>query len=136
MVESNREVRKYIKEIRKGIPCGGMQKKRVVERVKVSIREYVTKTPNPSYNDLLLRFGSPEEIAVSCVEEQEANELIHNLQIRRKIVMIIASLAFVIILVWGIVVACAYCENRSDNDGYIERIVSEDTATNCVDGVG
>lgn len=64
------------------------------------------------------RFGKPQQIAASCIEEMSTPELTQQLRIKKKILYIIGATALIIILLWaGFVLAAVIDTHRSIN-GY------------------
>ena len=114
------DIRRFLREIRKSIPGGGKQKKQMVERVKVSILEYLTEEPDAGYDDLCTRFGAPEQIAAAYLEELDVSDLKKQLTIREKIVRAVATGVIVAVIVWLGVAVYAVREYGDAMPGYIE----------------
>ena len=120
---NNAGVRRFLREIRKNIPGGGKQKKQIVEQVKASILEYVAEMPDATYDDLLARFGTPEQIAASYLEEMDISDIRKQLAIRKKIMLIISLSAICIVLLWIGVVSAAWIHSYKHINGHIESVV-------------
>lgn len=114
------DIRRFLGEIRKSIPGGGKQKKQMIERVKASILEYLAEKPDAGYDDLCTRFGAPEQIAASYLEELDISEIRKQMTIRKKILMIAALTAICIVLLWIGAVTSALIHNYKYSNGYIE----------------
>ena len=111
---NNAGIRQVLREMRKSIPFGGKQKKLVLEQVKASMLEYLAEKPDATYDDLLARFGTPEQIAASYLEELDVSDLRRQLTIRKKILLIVSLVAICIILLWTGVVCAALAEAKTN----------------------
>lgn len=114
------DIRRFLREIRKSIPGGGKQKKQMIERVKASILEYLAEKPDAGYDDLCARFGAPEQIAASYLEELDVSDLKKQLTIREKIVCAVVAVVIVAVGIWAGVVVHALREYGDAMPGYIE----------------
>ena len=60
MERHSRAVRRYLQEIRGWLPCSKKLKNAILERIRNTVREYLTENPESSYEELMERFGSPQ----------------------------------------------------------------------------
>ena len=81
--------------MREELPGNRRQKKQILSRVEASVRDFVTENPNVDYAAIEQRFGTPPQIAASCIEEMDAQELTLQLRIRKTIVRIVAVTALI-----------------------------------------
>ena len=84
-----------------------------------SVRDFVTENPHADYAAIEQRFGSPQQIAASCIEEMDAQELTLQLRIRKTIVHIVAVTALVLVLLWAGVVVTALIRHVKAMNGYL-----------------
>lgn len=118
MERHSRAVRRYLRETRGWLPCSWKLKREILNRIESTVREYVVDNPNVSYEGLTERFGIPQQIAATYVEEMGTDELLRDLRIRRKIVKIVAATAAVVICLWAGLVIASYVDHRKDVNGY------------------
>lgn len=92
------------------------------------VRDYAERNPCGGYEAIVLRFGTPEQVAESYLADMEVEELSKHLQIKKKIIVILSASALAIVLLWAGVVCIALAEARSninytivDNIEVIER---------------
>lgn len=90
-----------------------------MSRVESSVRDFVTENPNADYAAIEQRFGTPQQIAASCIEEMDAQELTLQLRIRKTIVRIVAATALVLVLLWAGVVVTALIRHVKAMNGYL-----------------
>ncbi len=114
----NADIQRYLREIKRDIPCAGKRKRDILNRINEIIGGYLEENADPSYDGLTARFGTPKQIVTSCLEEMDTGELIQKLKIKRKIVSIVAAAAVAVVVLWAAVVSIAYIEHKKDGDGY------------------
>ena len=110
---------RYLWEVREELPGNGRQKKQILSRVEPSVRDFVTENPHADYAAITQRFGTPQQIAASCIEEMDAQELTLQLRIRKTIVRIVAATALVLVLLWAGVVVTALIRHVKAMNGYL-----------------
>ena len=110
---------RYLWEVREELPGNRRQKKQILSRVESSVRDFATENPHADYAAITQRFGTPQQIAASCIEEMDAQELTLQLRIRKTIVRIVAATALVLVLLWAGVVVTALIRHIKDMDGYL-----------------
>ena len=96
----------------------GQQEEQILSRVESSVRDFVTENPHADYAAITQRFGTPQQIAASYIEEMSTPELTQQLRIKKRIVYIIGATALVLVLIWaGFVLAVTIDSHKSIN-GY------------------
>lgn len=83
-----------------------------------SIRDYVSDGADLTYDQLKKRFGDPEQIAFTYVNEMETGELVEEIRIRKKKVGIITVTAVVMVLLWTVRLVISYTDHEKDVNGY------------------
>ena len=110
---------RYLWKVRGELPGNRRQKKQILSRVESSVRDFVTENPHADYAAITQRFGTPQQIAASCIEEMDAQELTLQLRIRKTIVRIVAATALVLVLLWAGVVITALIRHVKAMNGYL-----------------
>lgn len=90
-----------------------------MSRVESSVQDFVIENPNADYAAIEQRFGKPQQIAASCIEEMDAQELTLQLRIRKTIVRIVVATALVLVLLWAGVVVTALIRHVKAMNGYL-----------------
>ena len=98
---NNNAYQRYKKEVRSLLPCGRSQKARIMEPFSESLDAYQAEHQEASYGELTTHFGTPDEIAATCVENTGTAELLRTLQIRRRIIAIVAGAITATFLLWA-----------------------------------
>lgn len=110
---------RYLWEVREELPGSRKQRKQILSRVESSVRDFVTENPHADYAAITQRFGTPQQIAASYIEEMSTPELTQQLRIRKTIVRIVAVTALALVLLWAGVVLTALIRHIKDMDGYL-----------------
>ena len=122
----NRYSRRYLREVRRRLPCSGKLKHRVIQELETSLVTFQAENPNSDYNALIARFGTPSQIAATYIEDMNTTELFKNIRLKRTIVKIVSLTAIILILIWCLSTAWALYENRINGNGYfVEEIITE-----------
>ena len=109
---------RYLWEVREELPGSRKQRKQILSRVESSVRDFVIENSGADYNAIVSRFGTPTQIAESNIAEMDTAELLGNLQIHRRIVVIILAAATLLVMVrFGFRLA-AYLEYYKKVNGY------------------
>ena len=119
MGKHNGARRRYLWEIRGWLPCSGKLKRGILDRIENTVLEYLIENPEASYEDLTERFGVPQQIAATYVEEMGTNELLRDLRIRRRIVRAVTAAALSVVILWAGLVIASYVDHRRDVNGYL-----------------
>lgn len=126
MAMRNAQARQYLREIRGCIPCYGKAKYEILRKIKGMIRAALSDAPEMSYEMLVARFGTPQQIAASYVDELDTLELLKKLRMRNKIIAIVCATAAIILAIWVGVVVTATRAHYSQMNGYFEEYVVVD----------
>ena len=117
---SNKHLNKYCRSIRSWLPCSGKLKKQILEEIRSNISAYLEEAPSADYNALVQRFGSPQQIAATYVDELSTNELLHDLRIRKRIVNIVFTCAAIFLTIWFSFTTIALIDNQNSAHGYYD----------------
>lgn len=120
MVKLNKASRKYIKEVGRVLPCRRGQKRKIIQEIQSSIVMYLAENPDADYDVISLRFGKPEQIAASLVEDMGADELLKRLNIKKKILLCALCAIIAIVTIWLGVVGSAYIKYLDQSNGYYD----------------
>ena len=83
----NKEIKKYIKYVKKIIPFYSKDKKEFLKLLTQKIIEFSNTHPNFTYQNIIDEFGSPNEVAGSYIETLNSDEIIKKLN-KKKIINI------------------------------------------------
>ena len=115
---NNRKTRqRYLKKVRSYLPCSGKVKNQIMEQITESVDGYLTEQPEAGYEQIVARFGEPQTIAAAYVESTGTAEILRALQIRRRIVAIVAGIMAAILLSWAIVVTWTVIREKNTTPG-------------------
>lgn len=121
----NRDVKHYLREVGKWLPCSGMQKKRILDNLRDSVAAYVNDNPVAEYHTIVDRFGTPQVIASTYIDELDTPEILENLRIKRTVVRIVSATAAAIVFIWLGVAGVALISNNHQVNGYYIAYIDE-----------
>ena len=115
----NNPARRYLRKVRGLLPCSRKMKDEITAPLRRSMAEYLLERPDASAEDFRARFGTPEVIAASCLEDVETTDLLRRLRLRRRVTAILVSTAFAALLVWvGFLIRSYYEVKNQVIDGF------------------
>lgn len=85
----------------------------------VSVRDFVIKNPGADYDAITARFGTPQQITESCLEDMDTGELVQHLKIGRRIVVIVSVAALTVVLLWAGVTYIALMDEKVSTNGFL-----------------
>ena len=113
----NNPARRYLRKVRGLLPCSRKMKDEITAPLRRSMAEYLLEQPDASAEDFRARFGTPEVIAASCLEDVETTDLLRRLRLRRRVTTILVSTAFAALLVWVGFLIRSYYEVKNQVNG-------------------
>jgi uncharacterized membrane protein len=115
----------YLKKVRSYLPCSGKVKKQIMEQITESVEVYLAEEPQAGYDQITARFGAPQAIAAAYVENAGTAEILRALQIRRRIVSIVAAVMAAILLSWAGAVTWAMIQYKHNSQGFVTVSIQE-----------
>jgi hypothetical protein len=116
---NDRQLRRYLRQIRSMLPCGGKRRRELMDNVRSGVTRYLEEHPDATAEQVMAYFGAPEAIAASYVESAGTAEILRAVRIRRKITAMVAVVLLVILLSWAAVVTWAVIDAYRDVRGDI-----------------
>lgn len=123
MKKGNIAAWRYLWKVRGWLPCSGKLKREIMARIKTVLNDYLNDHPDADFAELSHRFGTPQQIAASYIEEMNVQDLLKQLRIRKKIIAIVVATAVTLVLLWAGAVTTALIRHINDMNGYL--VVSE-----------
>ena len=116
--------RRYLKEVRRLLPMRGKYQRQIMTPLTESVKSYAVEHEPIRYAELLKRFGTPEEVASSCVENEDAEALVHSLQKYRHVrAIVIAAVICIVLIVSSVSAYVAYKIKLYSGGNIVETIV-------------
>lgn len=117
--KQNWYVRRYVRAVSGFLPCSGKVKKPLLDALRAQAEEYIADGGDAAA--LEQRFGTPQQVAAAWVDERDTSELLAELHIHRRIVMVVA-LAGALVIFTGVLVWQQYMIHK-DLSGWNEEII-------------
>ncbi|MDE6953055.1 MAG: hypothetical protein K2P09_04520 [Erysipelotrichales bacterium] len=93
----NKEIKKYIKNIKIMFPIMQKEEKKYIERIKQSIIKQ-SESQGMSYQDLVNQFGLPDDIMKAYIDEIDSDEFISKIKKHRTIKKFIVGTCVFIVM--------------------------------------
>lgn len=119
---SDKEIERYISQIKKNMLCPASKRKTVLEDLKNSVSDYVQEHNVTSIDEVYSHFGKPEVIALQLAQEIEPQKIKNKLNLRKVLIVGIA-LALVIFAVALIIIIID--SNTATHGYYVETLTTE-----------
>ena len=101
--KQNWYIGRYVRAVSGFLPCSGKVKKPLLDTLRAQAEEYIADGGDAAA--LEQRFGTPQQVAAAWVDEMDTSELLAELHIHRRIVMVVALvLAAALVIFTGVLV--------------------------------
>lgn len=122
--------RRYLREVRNLLPGKKGEKEKIVSGLSELIRAYTEQNRQVDYSWIVERFGTPQQVAASCLEEMDALEISRQISVKKRIIRIVMATSIAIMLFWVGVVVSALIHHRINDNGYmVDEIIVVDRVT-------
>lgn len=111
-------VKCYCKKVRDLLPCSQKQKKEIMNQIQGNLKDFQSEHPDADFEQIVLRFGSPEMVAAAYVESTGTSEILKALRIRKRIVAIVASVMAVALFIWAAAVTIIITQEKRAGVGF------------------
>ena len=130
MMMHNAQERRYLREIQESLPCTGKVKRGITRKINGMIDDAMLDESDLTYEMLVKRFGTPQQIASSYVDEMDTPELLRKLRIKKKVFAVVCATAAIILAIWiGVVVTATQAHYNSMNSFGVETITITERIT-------
>lgn len=106
----------YYKEISDTLICTGKEKSGFIKELSKDIDEFILNSPDADFNDIMLTFGTPDEIAGSFISLAKPTEIKKRLDIRK----LIAGFAAAILIIYVLFIIISLIDVHTEANGYFE----------------
>lgn len=103
---TNRAARKYLRKVRALLPCSRKMKDEITAPLRRSMAEYLSEQQGATAAELQARFGTPEVIASSCLEDVDTTEVLRRLLLRRRVFVIVFIAVLLFLMSWVVNLIC------------------------------
>ena len=126
MSHQNPALKRYIRSIRKILPCSGKMKKNIISQIRETIEDYLLQDPTADLETIQAHFGTPQEIAVHCVDGQDTFAQWKKIRNKKRILSVTAGLMAAVFLLGAGFLAWKTRSNQAQSIGYITVVVTQD----------
>ena len=97
----SRKIKHYFREIRLLIPVSSKGVKKFLQDFRSSVEEYAENHPECSAEEIIERFGSPEDVAYEYVSSVDAKEICRRITMSRYIKRVVGVIVIASVIVSG-----------------------------------
>lgn len=117
-------VRRYIRRCKELFPVYGKYERQFLKRLKNEVTEYITQSPNLTYEELIAQFGSPKDIVMGYYDTVDDDYLLK----KTNFVKTVRRFLFIVgILILSFVGYRSYTIYQIRQDTKNETIIHEET---------
>lgn len=121
MTIKDRAVKKYLRQIRRLIPCSGNEKRQILAGISQSVENYLAENPQADWATFQSHFGTPEQITATYIDGMEAVEIMNKFKKKKIIVGVVAGALVLALVIWLVAVASAWwIANKETTGNYYE----------------
>lgn len=122
MQKNEKIIKQYFRQVKRLLPVFKRQRRTYLEQLHSDVTAYLFLHPETDLKTLQERFGTPEEIAASFLDEMPTEKIIHKFHLWKRVISVMVfSLALVFTLLfltlYGIIIT-----NHRNANGYIKVI--------------
>ena len=115
MTEINKDIEKYLSQVKAYLPCRKADKTAIIKDIRQAILEFAENSGTETIDDIYNRFGTPEDIAKAYLSDTEPRNIKKAINVRK--VIIAAVVAFLLILL-GFLIA-VFLDLHGDGNGTV-----------------
>ena len=98
MINREKALKKYYRNIKSWLPCNLKSKRIILSRIRGRVAELLAEDPDMDFETIQICLGLPKEIAGAYIDEMGTDELLEQLQAKKKFTKILIIAAAVLII--------------------------------------
>lgn len=126
MSHQNPALKRYMRSIRKILPCSGKMKKNIISQISETIEDYLLQDPSADLETIQTHFGTPQKIAAHCMDEQDSFAQWKKIRNKKRILSVTAGLMAALFLLGAGFLAWQIRINQAQSVSYITVVVTQD----------
>lgn len=115
----DKNIKKYLRQVRSFLPCNLREKKRMLSDLQGRIGDYLEANPGADFSAVEAHFGTPQQIATAFVDEMGTAELLLKLRVRKRIIRVVVAFMAVIMLGIFTFYTVALIDSFAASGGYL-----------------
>lgn len=120
---TDRELKKYFRQIKKQLVCKRSEQNKFICSFADNVEEYLKDHPDADLSELQETMGTPQEIA----DEFLANDSADRIKKKTSIVKWLILFGCIVIFMLAITLVIEILDAHRDNNGYYEETITENT---------
>ena len=108
MASGERAARRYLRAVRRLLPCSRGMKNEIMAPLRSSVGDYLERHPQADMDQIKAQFGEPMNVAVACLDNLDKAALLKRYHIRPKILAATAAALAAALMLWvgGLIYSC------------------------------
>lgn len=107
---------RYLRKVRRELPIPGKTKKALLSRIRESVQ--TQEDGEPDMETLISRFGTPRQIAESCMDGLSVSEFMEDMRVRRKVACVVSATALAAFLLWAAVIGGVWLYHHTHESNF------------------
>jgi len=108
-------LRKYQNALKDMLPCSKNEKQYYLSRIKQTLGKDAERL---SYEAVIERIGTPEEVAASAIQDMDAKEIASAMKKRNRLIQLVSILVGAALLIWAVAVTIALIDSKNQKISY------------------
>lgn len=125
MRPANKAAKRYLRIVRQLLPCGKKTRAAILAGITASLNTYLEQSPDATYLELEAKYGPPQQIAATYVENMGTADILREIRIRRRMLEIISFAAAMVLVIWLVFALLAFIDAHGATHGRMEHSYSE-----------
>lgn len=126
MSDIEKEIKKYLSEIKSNLICNSKLKKDIIKEIESSIYDYAERKGIRDISEVYNHFGTPEEVARTHLLQIDPKRIKKAVNVRKAVIIAVIT----VILMLAVYLAASFIDGHKEANGTITEeisIVSSDT---------
>lgn len=115
---TNKAARRYLRQVRGLLPCSRGIRDEITAPLRKSLDAFLAEEPAADAEAVNARFGTPEAIAASCLENTDTGEVLRRLKTKHRIMAVVFVAVVLALLSWIGFLAHAELVAKQVREGY------------------
>ncbi len=128
---TQKEINRYIKDIKKELLYSSKQSREFLKELKQNVTDYAEENQNADMAQVTEQFGKPEDIAATFFEQYDKNEIKRKVNVRR----VIVAAVVVVVLMVGSTLAFEIIDSYEETRGTFNETVKTVNQTQNTDAL-
>lgn len=119
MTDIRKDIAWYCRTVSAFFPSATPGKRKLLRELRAQAKAFLAEHPTGGYDELVARFGSPEQVADAYIAQLDSGKLVRSIRFRRICVRWAAAALTVLLLLFGAAMGRWYRHAHISSHGYL-----------------